>query len=113
LRAGVPLLVHRRAAVDELTAELERRLLAVQQLRDQVRELVPRRLPAGLLVGAHLGEEAREQGRADLRHEPFVARQRSRPVEVLLGVPLAALAALVERARLLELAAVFPGPLQL
>ena len=47
LRAGVELGVHRRAGVGELAAELHRRLLAVQELRHQVRELVPRGLAAG------------------------------------------------------------------
>src|SRR5262249_45181457 len=55
------------------------------------RELVPRRLATGLLVGTHLGEHAGEQRRADLRHEPLVTRQGGRPVEVFLRIPLAAL----------------------
>jgi hypothetical protein len=36
-----------------------------------------------------------------------------RPVDVLLGVPLALLPALVERAQLLDLAAVLPRPVEL
>src|SRR5262249_49098873 len=111
--AGVPLRVHGGTAVDELAAELERRLLAVQELGDQVRELVPGGLAARRLVGANLGEHARQQRGADLRHEPLVPGQRGGPVEILLRVPLAALAALVESAQLLDLAAVLPGPVQL
>jgi hypothetical protein len=113
LRAGGELGVHRRARVGELAAELHRRLLAVQELRDQVRELVPRRFLAGRLVGAHLGEDRRHEQRADARQEPLVAREGMRPVDVRLGVPLALLALLVEVAELLDLVAVLPGPLQI
>ena len=112
LRAGVPLLVHRRAGVGELTAELERRLLAVEELRHRVRELVPRRLAAGVVVGADRSEHAGQERRALFWQEPFLARHRRRPVEVGLGVPLRALAALVELAQLAHLAAVLPGPVQ-
>src|SRR5262249_45888929 len=75
-------------------------------------ELVPGGLAAGGLVHPHLGHDARHERGADLRHEPLVARQRDRPVEVFLGVPLALLAALVERAQLLDLAAVLPRPVE-
>ena len=53
LRAGVELRVHRRARIGELPAQLQRRLLAVQELGEQVRELVERGAPAGLVVDAH------------------------------------------------------------
>jgi len=44
-----------RKAVDELAAELQRRLLAVEELRDQVRELVPGRVAAGRVVAGGKG----------------------------------------------------------
>ena len=50
LARGVPLLVHLGAGVGELAAELERGLLAVQQLRQQVVELVERGGLLGRLV---------------------------------------------------------------
>ena len=50
--------VHRRAGVGELAAELQRRLLAVQELRDEVRELVPRGLAAGRPRRRPSGEHA-------------------------------------------------------
>src|SRR5204863_35378 len=48
-----------------------------------------------------------------LRQKPLAARERDRPVDVGLCVPLAALAALVERAQLLDLAGVRPGPVEI
>jgi hypothetical protein len=90
-----------------------RSLLAVEQLREQVRELVERRLPAGLLVCAHRGQRRRQQQYAFTRHEPFPPGKRLRPVDVGLGVPLPFLAALIEVTQLLDFAAVIPGPVQI
>src|SRR5262249_31432692 len=67
----------------------------------------------GRVVAARHVEDRGEQRAALLRDEPLVARQRDGPVDVLFGVPLALLAALVERAQLLDLAAVLPRPVQL
>jgi hypothetical protein len=113
LRRGVELRVHRRARVGQLAAELESRLLAVQQLRDRIGELVDRGTLAGLLVRAHERQDGRQDQDVLARQEPLVERERRRPVDVVLGVPLPALAALVERAQLLDLVAVVPGPVQI
>ena len=103
----------RRAGVGELAAELERRLLAVQELRERVRELVERGLAAGRLVGAHArsGSTAGAAGprAAGTTRRAGTACDQSMSV---LGVPLPLLAALVEGAQLLDLAAVLPGPVQ-
>src|SRR5690606_27381611 len=89
----------------------ERRLLAVQQLGEQVGQLVE---GGGLLGGLVLAHQLADLGqhRGLGLHHPVVLRDRDRPVEVALGVPLAELALLVERAQLLDLGAVLPGPVQ-
>ncbi len=113
LRAGVPLLVHRRARVGQLAAELQGGLLAVQELRHRVRELVARGVAAGRRRRRPCScEHAGEERGVLAREEPLIARERDRPVDVGLGVPLALLAALVELAQLFDLAAVLPGPVQ-
>ena len=85
----------------------------MQELGEQVGELVPRRLAAGLLVDAHGGENRGQQQRARLGHEPLVARKRQRPIDIRLGIPLAFLAPFVEVAQLFHLAAVLPAPVKI
>ena len=85
----------------------------MQELGERPRELVERGLPADVVVGARDGEDRGQDLEAFLRQEPLAARERGGPVDVRLRVPLAALAALVERAQLLDLARVRPGPTQI
>src|SRR5262249_42716931 len=101
------------AGVGQLPAELERGLLAVEELGERPGELVERRGPTGGVVDARGGEHRGEDLQALLGQEPLVAREGCRPVDVGLRVPLAALAALVEGAELLDLAGIAPGPVEI
>jgi hypothetical protein len=57
-------------------------------------------------------QDRRQELEALLREEPLVRRERRRPVDVGLRVPLPALPALVQAPQLLDLAAVVPRPVQ-
>ena len=81
LARRVPLLVHLVADVHELAAELERGLLAVQELREHVVELVERGRLLRRLVLARQRAGLRQQRGLRVQH-PVVLADRQRPVEV-------------------------------
>jgi hypothetical protein len=111
LTRGIELLIDLRTDVRQLPAELERRLLAVQELRDDVGRLIAGGLFLCRFAAPHQLHDLGEH-RALGIERPFVRLHRRRPVQIQLRIPLAHLALFVERVEPFVLGFVGPGPMQ-
>ena len=109
LGRGIELRVHRRHHVHQLGGDHQRALLAVHELGQRVRLLMVADVDAILLRQLVPQRRAEDRDRAVVEQLRIFRVEILRPVDAQRGVPLPALALVVEVEQVAALVLVFPG----